>query len=745
MAATLNSASFLTTSGTLTTRLAWARNIVFINLQADINWHLNNSYYLELEIGIFDINTTTYTKLGKSLIEEPSAEGIVQFEIQQKMQDYAGINIPVPDFNATQIVEHTTTTFYIKIYEVVDNVKTQLGLDGMSGNIEDLRYLVDAVDAALDREAFSYEQQYDWFFGDIEAGDRRFLTSVEDPKSTTKYANEFLYWFGSQANRDLTVDSIIYYDDGTEETVRLFDYLAGYHIQCIPTRYDIIKAKSTEQTKNIIAWSVYAAYNSFLVSQYFRYEIADQPNREAKYFLAKNSFGVFDTLICQGDYEDFLESESETASKRDFANYAITDAQKFIISKTGRRGGTANTAFLNRLQSVVKQDFVLSREMLLQSDTGFIPIIAEKIKHIYSQKNNGLIGFSFEYVHAHNVKHYTNKIFRPALGEVPTPPTLPKFTIRNTGAVNSYVRVEYDSEIVDVAPNSEESIEIGENISVKVTWLIVNPDTLLLDASTIDISFPNYALPARIINATFDNIVQAGSTVVAIPDQNGVKKARSFTFSMPNNDYFAEIKFREIATIDFDFENPACYDVVIPTFVRSREGSRTLSQNTPSARGTIQNNALLMGANQMYLSATNGFYVKKVYFVYKILRDTYTSVVGNSYLNNYNHTLSGFTSSQFVVGYAYQYETYFGDTTGIPFTQNILCTSDSAYVVKVKALAYTAQTTTSAFRQTYTPHYIGDSRRPSEFELSRHISITENYTTEEDAIILSKIGQKYNL
>ncbi|WP_338814047.1 hypothetical protein V9L05_01230 [Bernardetia sp. Wsw4-3y2] len=605
MAVTLNSASFLKPD-TLTPRLAWARNVVFINLQADANWHLNNSYYLELEIGIFDINTLSFAKLGESLIEEPSSSGTVIFEIQQKMQDYQGINIPVPNFNSTQIVQHTTPKFYIKIFEVVNGTKTQIPLDGMSGSIENRYYLVEAVDAALDRENFSYQQQEDWFFGDILNGDRRFLTSVEDPKSTTKYANEFLYWFASQANRDLTVDCKIYYDDDTEETVRLFDYLPGYHIQCIPTRYDIIKAKSTQPFKNIIAWSVYAAYNSFLVSQYFRYEIADQPNREAKYFLAKNSFGVFDTLVCQGDFEEFLEVENETASKRDFANYALTDAQKFIISQKGTRGGTANTAFLNRLQSVVKQDFVLSREMLIQAETGFIPIFAEKIKHIYSQKNNGLIGLSFEYEHAHNVKHYTNKIFRPVLGEVPTPPTLPKFTIRNTGAVNSYVRVEYDAITIDVAPNSEESIEIGESVSITVTWGIVDLDLGFLDDSTIDISYPNYSFPSRIINATFDSVVQAGNTVVSIPDQNSVKRARSFTFSMPNNDYFAEIKFRELELLlDYNFEDPYCVDSVndgqqVVTLKDRINRIPQITQSTPTLRGTKQNNYINLSANQKY-------------------------------------------------------------------------------------------------------------------------------------------------
>ncbi|WP_338812741.1 hypothetical protein V9L05_15350 [Bernardetia sp. Wsw4-3y2] len=605
MAVTLNSASFLRVSGVVP-RLSWARNIVFVNLQADANWHLNNSYFLELEIGVFDINQLSFTKLGETLIEEPSSEGVVQFEIQQKMQDYEGINIPAPDFNATQIVQHTTPTFYIKIFEVVDNVKTQIELQGMSGSLGNRFYLVDAIDAALDRESFSYQQQDDWIFGNIEDGDRRFLTSVEDPKSTTKFANEFLYWFGSQPNRDLTVDCVIYYDDDTEETVRLFDYLPGYHIQCIPTRYDIIKAKSTQPLKNIIAWSVYAAYNSFLLSQYFRYEIADQPNREAKYFLSKNSFGVFDTLVCQGDYEEFLEVENETASKRDFANYALTDAQKFIISQKGTRGGTANTAFLTRLQSVVKQDFVLSREMLLQAETGFIPIIAEKIKHIYSVKNNNLIGLSFEYVHAHNVKHYTNKIFRPVLGEVPTPPTLPKFTIRNTGAANSYVRVEYDAEVVDVAPNSEESIEIGENVSITVTWGIVDLDLGFLDASTIDISYPNYSFPARIVNATFDSIVQAGSTVVAIPDQDGVERARRITLPMPNNDYFAEIKFRELELLlDYNFEDPYCVSDVsdgspVVTIKDRINRIPSVTQSTPTLRGTKQSNYINLSANQKY-------------------------------------------------------------------------------------------------------------------------------------------------
>ena len=603
MAITLNSASFLHDfNGNIVPRLAWARNIVFVDLQAANDWATNSSYYVEVELGVHAVgNIVPFPAYSKTLIEEPDQNGRLFFELQQLMQDYSRINIPAPDFNATQIEQHEAPTFYIKIYEVVDNVRTQIYLAGMRGYGIVGEYLVDAIDAALDRENFTYQQQFDWIFGDANEGGRKFLTSVEDPKSTDKKANEFLYFFASQPNRDLQVYSIIYYEDNTEESVILFDYMEGYHIQCIPTRYEIIKAKSTQPTKNIIAWGIYTGYNNFRISEFFRYELHEQYNREAKYFLAKNSLGVFDTLVCAGDYEDFLETEADTASKRDLDNYAITDAQNFIVSKTGKRGGTANTAFLNRLQSVVKQDFTLSREMFLQEKQGFIPIVAEKMKQVYSVKNNGLIGYSFEYIHAHNVKYYTNKIFRPILGEVPVPPELPKFTIKNTGSAG-YVRVEYDSVIVNVAPNTEESIPILENVLVKVTWSVVNPDTLTLDANRISIAYPNYVFPARIDKAIFDSVVQTGNIVSGIPDENTIKKARSFVFTMPNNDYFAEVKFRDIEVIDFDFENPICVDnAANNTKVSTVKDTKNIYDSTnptPSYRSLFLNNELITDRHQ---------------------------------------------------------------------------------------------------------------------------------------------------
>lgn len=182
------------------------------------------------------------------------------------------------------------------------------------------------------------------------------------------------------------------------------------------------------------------------------------------------------------------------------------------------------------------------------------------------------------------------------MGEVPTPPLLPKFIIKNTGA-SGYVRVEYNSEVVDVAPNSEESIEIDENVSVKVTWGIVNLDTGAFDESRINISYPNYKFETpRIVNATFDSAIQNGDSVAAIPDAANIAvKARSFTFTMPSNNYTATITFRNIELYwDFDFENPYCVDNVSVNSpvakVKDRLNFHTdITQSNPSGRPTLKN------------------------------------------------------------------------------------------------------------------------------------------------------------
>lgn len=738
MAVTINSASFFSQENESIT-LAWARNVVFLNLQAASNWATNNVYYLELEIGVDSVGSIIgFPVYSKTLVEEPNQNGQIVFELQQAMQDYSLINIPVPDFNTNLIQQHEAPTFYIKIWEVSDSGRVLQELPRMQGATGNRKYLVDAIDAALDRENFTYQQQFDWIFGDANEGGRKFLTSVEDPKSTTKKANEFLYFFGSQPNRDLSVYCKIYYDDGTEETVTLFEYMAGYNIQCIPTRYDFIKSKSTQPTKNIIVWGVYAGYNNFRISEFFRYELHEQQNREAKYFLAKNSLGVFDTLVCAGDYEDFLEAESETASKRDFANYAITDAQKFIVSKTGKRGGTANTAFLNKLQSVVKQYFTLSREMLLQSDKGFIPIIAEKIKQVYSIKNNNLIGYSFEYVHAHNVQHYTNKIFRPILGEVPTPPSLPKFVIKNTGP-SGYVRVEYDSIVVDIPPNTEEGIEINEGVSIKVTWLTVNPDTLLLDASLINISYPNYAFPSRIDTAIFDSVLQAGTTVVAIPDESGIKKARSYTFTMPNNDYFAEVKFREVTTTDIDFENPICYDATTPTKVQSRDGLLICPQSTPSLRGIVANNALNLAASQRYGIASTTFTSLHKHFFVLEMKDFASSIFIQGGIGNNNYHSFGSTGFQFFTNVSFAYYIPFGDRSLVPLNQNLVGII-SATGFRIKAGTYSSPITNGRLTLL---QIIGGGSGAIAFK--RYLGLRETLTTNENTIIEQKIGTKYSV
>lgn len=184
----------------------------------------------------------------------------------------------------------------------------------------------------------------------------------------------------------------------------------------------------------------------------------------------------------------------------------------------------------------------------------------------------------------------------------------PRYTIKNTGHIAGYVKVEWDNgnEVDFVPANTQRSYPIELGQSITTTAFIINPATGLLDPSTVNISFNNYVFPPRIDTMTFNGILQAGVLVGAFPDENTVKKARSFTFAMPNNDYFAEVKFKEISIIDVDFENPICVNNVANNSplvtIKDRKNLVSFTQATPSARALYFNNkAIWQGTATRYM------------------------------------------------------------------------------------------------------------------------------------------------
>lgn len=167
----------------------------------------------------------------------------------------------------------------------------------------------------------------------------------------------------------------------------------------------------------------------------------------------------------------------------------------------------------------------------------------------------------------------------------------PRFTIDSSGA-EGYLKVEWNdgtsSQVDYISPNTRRSYIIGEGIIIKVTAAIVDFTTGELDEDRVDISLPNYKFPPRIQQATLNGLSQVGVSSSSIPSENGVDRAIEFDVVMQNTDIEFKVFFQEIDIFyDYDFANPICVDnaTTTVTTIKSRiDDNCTISQNTPSQR-----------------------------------------------------------------------------------------------------------------------------------------------------------------
>lgn len=227
-------------------------------------------------------------------------------------------------------------------------------------------------------------------------------------------------------------------------------------------------------------------------------------------------------------------------------------------------------------------------------------------------------GKSYGNQNIYSVEIENAEIKKPFRLPLPADPPRPKknLIVRSFGA-EGYVKVEFLGDTYYVDPETQEEFFVPVGEDYKITRSIVNPDTGNLDINRIDISFPNYKFPPRIVSATFDGLAENGIVNASNPDQGSIKILREHTKTMQNvsSSVMVEIEFRDVEIFaDFDSENTSSILTQngIVESLSDRLGNLTpMIQNTPSLRPVIIGNRIRLQNNQILNTGDNGLVTGK--------------------------------------------------------------------------------------------------------------------------------------
>ncbi len=154
---------------------------------------------------------------------------------------------------------------------------------------------------------------------------------------------------------------------------------------------------------DVIKWTVFLTNeNGTIISDQFTFEMDPFYHENTRYFRFRNSWGVYDTLRCTGNFELTLEHERETASFISEDNETAYNAPLRTISTKQLQLFKANTGHLSRDNREYMRDFERSFDIYEIADGRLYPVNITSKKSNLAKDGEYNYFLSFEYERAYS-------------------------------------------------------------------------------------------------------------------------------------------------------------------------------------------------------------------------------------------------------------------------------------------------------------------------------------------------------
>lgn len=257
---------------------------------------------------------------------------------------------------------------------------------------------------------FNDAPAYANFYTDFIAVNKPFLTWNRNEREVTVEQPLYVYIYNPTTTADYYRMRVrVWYTDGTNSGYQIIHSVAaaGYHkrLLCFPLQFDLVLA-SIEPTKTPVSYNCYiekeVSLVKTLISETRTFYIKDSGYHD-RYFLYKNSLGVYDTLLTTGLFEESTETSANEVVVPPQGEYLEDAAQFFNDNTKFRDGATGNTgAKSDSLTLAVFKEFLNSPEVYLIDTVNerYVPIIIERQSFVMRKDDFHLYQLTFNYKEA---------------------------------------------------------------------------------------------------------------------------------------------------------------------------------------------------------------------------------------------------------------------------------------------------------------------------------------------------------
>lgn len=218
----------------------------------------------------------------------------------------------------------------------------------------------------------------------------KFLTWVNTVKYITKEQLDYLHFINLEGATIVTIVFRATFADNTTEIKNVsIGSPVGYGCYIIPVNFGYITSLSYSQ--EVVSLEIFVSFvtgSGITLSETKGFKFIQNKPLMAKYFLFKNSLGVFESIMFTGEKVLSNEIDKQTADRILSYDDVITTHQKITANVTWANSYKIYTGFKSQAELNRFVEFLKSEEVYEQTDTYWKPVFvnAKKVK-LYGEQD----------------------------------------------------------------------------------------------------------------------------------------------------------------------------------------------------------------------------------------------------------------------------------------------------------------------------------------------------------------------
>lgn len=327
--------------------------------------------------------------------------GLVRFDVQEYL--YAHLLLaPHPRFDKSIDFLYNVYSDYICKYRIAFVNKVNGVMDGRIYRDPLSRY---AIGGGLNREDLVANNLANVDFFSLSKTKSLFLTWSSIVKATDKISKESLFFaFQAPGYTQFRLKMTYWLSTGVSVVKSLTDLIniTPWSVVEFSVGYAEL-GFSTMVGPDVIKWMIYLTNeNGTVISDKFSFEIDPFYHENTRYFRFRNSWGVYDTLRCTGNFELNLEHTREQATYISEDEETMFNAPVKSIAVKESQLFKANTGFLSRDNREYLRDFERSFDIYEYADGRLYPVNITSKKSNLAKDGEYNYFLAFEYERAYS-------------------------------------------------------------------------------------------------------------------------------------------------------------------------------------------------------------------------------------------------------------------------------------------------------------------------------------------------------